>query len=153
MTSSTSFGPGHPDFDNQLDLFESAMAPPKPATQGSEQLSTSEAGRDSYPAEVICQTPCTACVSASFGLASLQMAVKLKARSQSPISEYNADDNCPLCHGTGSVRSKLARIEGHWWDWGQGRIIRAETSDLAQRKTDGVKVTPLFIEHGGYSLS
>jgi hypothetical protein len=145
------FGPGHPDYDNQLDLFE--QLEPELADQNqADLLQKAPACKGKlFPCDITCKIPCPVCVGEGPDEAVLQMAVTSPARYRDLLPGGDGDVACLLCQGKAEMAARLRRADGFWWDWELLRVIKAETLDQARRKAKGSEPTPLYVEHGGYS--
>lgn len=132
------FGPGHPDFDNQLDLFD--LEP----EDASSQPDTS----DGAEVPSVVNLPCPWCCG-YVGLATVQDAVMQPEPPRAVTG--NAGPACLLCQDSASVPVRLQRAAGKWWDDANQRVVSAESLDLARRKVAGGEPLPLYVEHGGYA--
>ncbi len=144
------FGPGHPDYDNQLDLFEQVEPELADLDQADLLQEVPACEGEMFLYDITCKIPCPACIGQGPDQASLQLAVTSPARYRDLLPGGEGDDSCLLCQGKAEMAARLRRADGFWWDWEMLRVIKAETIDQARRKAKGSEPTPLYVEHGGY---
>lgn len=147
------FGPGHPDYDNQLDLF--AQVEPELADLDQADLLQEPAACEGemFPYDITCKIPCPACIGQGPDQASLQLAVTSPARYRELLPGGDGDASCLLCQGKAEMDARLRRADGFWWDCEMLCVIKAVTIDKARRKAKGSDLTPLYVEHGGFFIA
>ncbi|MBU2952178.1 hypothetical protein [Marinobacter sp. F3R08] len=150
MGKNIPFGPGHPDYDNQLDLFEQAEPELANLDRADSRLEVSACNGEMFPYDITCKIPCPTCVEQDLDLAVLQRTVSATNGYQDLPPSLRVDQACLSCRGKSEVMVRLKRMDGFWWDGEMRCVIKAETVVQARRKAKGFEPTPLYVEHGGY---
>lgn len=145
------FGPGHPDYDNQLDLFEQVESELADLDQADLLQEPAACEGEMFPYDITCTIPCPTCIGQGPDQTALQLAVTSPARYRDLLLGGDGDASCLLCQGKAEINARLRRADGFWWDGEMLRVVKAETIDQARRKAKrSSEPTPLYVEHGGY---
>lgn len=140
MGKTAVFGPGHPDFDNQLDLFSM----PESSNDGA-----------GPPTEKIESAPCPRCAGSS------DRTIPAVAPSEPDLQSSPAKE-CDLCQGTSTITIRLTLVEGYWWDKASEVVITASSYGKACEKLKlseyplletnfDDRLEPYYVPHGGYA--
>lgn len=148
------FGPGHPDFDNQLPLFDDADEPVLNLREQNSPVGHPEGGH--WPANAVVKAPCPHCRP----IESLQP-IFLESSGSNNTGQRERSVACPACNDKGCVQMKVARIDGVWMDKVKQIEIRAASLEQAYRKVklsrpesgtgQPERIVPFYAEHGGYA--
>lgn len=138
------FGPGHPDWENQLDMFDQLDA----ALADLHQVHPGPlAHSEMLPRDTVGYIPCPWCI----GAADLEELQRAALSDGTPRGGYPAGDpECLLCEGKSELPARLRQADGYWWDWDKQVMFKAGGVEQARRKAKGSEPTPFYVEHGGY---
>ena len=138
------FGPGHPDWENQLDMFDQLDA----ALADLHQVHPGPlAHSEMLPRDTVGYIPCPWCI----GAADLEELQRAALSDGTPRGGNPAGDpECLLCEGKSELPARLRQADGYWWDWDKQVMFKAGGVEQARRKAKGSEPTPFYVEHGGY---
>lgn len=156
MKDTIPFGPGHPDYDAQLDLFDHSDGG---LVERDERLTGDQ---EDWPANAEIRFPCSFCIaSAPFQMIQpLRGRLQAQERNQEPLP----DNLCPVsgvvCNGDDPTVLRFRRTESFWFDACSDALIKAESWHKAVKKAGGdparkdcpiaLSIHPFYSEHGGY---
>jgi hypothetical protein len=141
------FGPGRPDYDANLDLFDALEDPP--ASEGPPD------NIEGWPADITLRFPCSSCLDND------------PISLEDPLTISASAGKCPLsgkpCTSDNPTQQHYRKAEG-LWQIGSGhnlKLIKADSWERAVRKEGGkpdnpacsvaLKVRPFYATHGGYA--
>lgn len=140
MSKSIPFGPGHPDYDNQLDLFDQCAIDQVAFWSQSDMWPKYRAGL----------LPCPSC-NCKTSLEVIQIAICMSSKDPvtAPGNAHHFDSSCVVCAGKAKVSVRLMKIEGLWWNRAGRDVVIASSLEKARRKIEHCAPAPLYIEHDG----
>jgi len=156
MKERTPFGPGHPDYDAQLDLF---MHSDNCLDERNERITGDQEG---WPANAEIRFPCSCCIAdAPFQMIQpFRDRLQAQERHQEPLHDNLSPMSGVVCNGDDPTVLRFRRAESFWFDAHSDALIKAESWHKAVRKAGGnparkdcpiaLSVHPFYSEHGGY---